>query len=458
MNISKTTIGAFAAFAAACSVAAEVPEVTAATMQQSTTSRLVTIGYTLVNAPAVVTLEVQTNANPSAAADDPGWTSIGGEAVWNATGDVWKKVGESGTFSGTITWRPDNSWPGFKVPANGARAIVTAWPLDNTPDYMVVDISGVPAADAVRYYPGVDFLPKSSYGQPGAAVTNNPAYKTTKILMRKIMASGVEWTMGSAANETQRYSVETPHVVTLTNNYYIGVFEVTQAQWKNVTPTSAATPQFTAEAEMRPMEKISYNEIRNSANKTANAAYNWPANPNASSFLGLLRTKTGLDFDIPTEAQWEFAARAGQGSGFWGDGSAIKNTDTDANLNNLARYLYNHGGTSTTPTLAPSVGGTAIVGSHRPNAWGLYDMQGNVWECCLDWYSDNITTFDGKVNINMSNSAQTLSGATGSTRVRRGGSWYHPAGNCRPAHRISVASDSQNADAGLRVVCTAGLQ
>jgi len=416
------------------------PQISNVRLAQNSISRRVTVQYDLDEA-AVVTMDVLTNG-----------VSIGGANIQNVGGDCFKKVAAGNNH--VVTWDPYLSWPDQKFGAGVVSVRMTAWALDNTPDYMVVDLA---AANTVRYYPGVDFLPGSTPGQKGA-VTNNPAYKTSKLIMRKIMASGVEWTMGSAAGETQRQSVETSHVVTLTNNYYIGVFEVTQAQWKNITPTSTATPQFTADAEMRPVEKVSYNEIRNSASKTANTAYNWPANPNASSFLGLLRTKTGLDFDLPTEAQWEFAARAGHGSGFWGDGSTIKNTDTDANLSNLARYLHNHGGTSTTPTLAPSVGGTAIVGSHKPNSWGLYDMHGNVWECCLDWYADNITTFDGKVNINPSNSAQTLSCATGSSRVRRGGSWYHPAGNCRPAHRISAAPDGQNADAGFRVVCTAGLQ
>ena len=425
--------------AAVCADPAD-PQISNVRLNQNSVSRRVTVQYDL-DETAVVTMDVLTNG-----------VSIGGENIQAVSGDCFKKVAAGNNHE--VTWDTYLSWPDQKFGAGVVSVRMTAWALDNTPDYMVVDLA---AANTVRYYPGVDFLPGSMPGQKGA-VTNNPAYKTSKLIMRKIMASGVEWTMGSAAGETQRQSVETPHVVTLTNNYYIGVFEVTQAQWKNITPTSTATPQFTADAEMRPVEKVSYNEIRNSASKTANTAYNWPANPNASSFLGLLRTKTGLDFDLPTEAQWEFAARAGHGSGFWGDGSTIKNTDTDANLSNLARYLYNHGGTSTTPTLAPSVGGTAIVGSHKPNSWGLYDMHGNVWECCLDWYSDNITTFNGKVNINPSNSAQTFSGATGSNRVRRGGSWYHPAGNCRPAHRISAAPDSQNADAGLRLVCTAGLQ
>ena len=308
-NIKKTTIAALAA-AATATLHAAVPQVTGVTMAQPSSGRTVTITYTLSDAPAVVTLDVQTNANTSAAADDPGWTSIGGEAIWNAMGDVWKRV-ETG--SRTINWRPDHSWPDHIVPDGGARAVVTAWALDNTPDYMVVDLA---AANTVRYYPGVDFLPGSAIGQKGA-VTNNIAYKTSKLVMRKIMARGVEWTMGSADGETQRTAEnETAHNVTLTNNYYIGIFEMTQAQWKNIAPDASAVANFTVDGDMRPMEKVSYVEIRKNDVSTyaqgnvANNTYRWPADPNPASFLGKLRNKTGLDFDLPSEAQWEFAARA----------------------------------------------------------------------------------------------------------------------------------------------------
>ena len=338
-----------AALAAATSAAlpAAVPEISGVTMTQAS-DRLVTITYTLADAPAVVTVDVQTNVTGDV------WASIGGEAVWNATGDVWKKV-ETGNR--TITWRPDHSWPDHKIADGGARAVLTAWALDNTPDYMVVDLA---AANTVRYYPGVDFLPGSEMGQKDA-VTNNPAYKTSKLIMRKIIASGVEWTMGSADGETQRNAAaETAHAVTLTNNYYIGVFNVTQAQWKNIAINSTAVSEFKVEGDMRPMERVSYNEIRNAVNTTtANTSYNWPAAPNPSSFLGLLRTKTGINFDLPSEAQWEFAARAGHGSGYWNDGSAIMNRDSDTNLNNLGRYGEdNPGGWNVTSSLGPSAGGT----------------------------------------------------------------------------------------------------
>ena len=439
-------LAAAAATSAALPLFAAVPEVTGVTMTQAT-DRLVTISYTLSDAPAVVTVDIQTNMTGNA------WESIGGEAVWNAMGDVWKRV-ETG--SRTITWHPDHSWPDHKIADGGARAVVTAWALENTPDYMVVDLA---AANSVYYYPAADFLPGSEMGQKGA-ITNNPAYKTSKLVMRKIMSRGVTWTMGSAAGETQRTAErEAAHPVTLTNNYYIGVFEVTQAQWKNSTATNTA--RFTVDGAMRPMEQVCYNEIRNASVNTrnANVSYDWPADPNPSSFLGLLRTKTGLDFDLPSEAQWEFAARAGNGSGFWGDGSEVLNSDADANLNNLGRYLGNNpAGTSDSPALAPAAGGTAIVGSYAPNAWGLYDMHGNVFELCLDWYERDLTAYGGRVNIDTSASAKTLSGGDGQWRVIRGGNWYYGAARSRSAFRDGTGADTRVYYTGFRLACTAGLR
>lgn len=470
MNIKKMTLAALVVATGAAM--AVMPEVSNVTMTQAA-NRLVTITYQLANAPAVVTLDIETNANPSAAANDPGWTSIGGEAICNAEGDVWKQVSGKATY--TITWRPDHSWKddvgnGFKIAANGARARVTAWPLDNTPAYMVVDISSAAEANTQKYYPSVNFLP--------GGILSNQDYRTTSLVMRKIMAKNVEWTMGSTTLETQRNAWrEATHKVTLTNNYYIGVFLVTQAQW-DLIQTSRAAPSYfnnATDRAMRPVEQVCYNEIRNAANSTtANTAYDWPANPNPGSFLGLLRTKTGIDFDFPSEAQWEFAARAGNGDTKWGDGSGILNTDKDENLDLLGRYERNGGkvqsGSSYTIP-AQSCGaenGTAIVGSYAPNDWGLYDTAGNVWEWCLDWYQENIATakdasdelYGGRVNIDPSNPANYLSGASasGANRVNRGGSWSNAAGNCRPACRSYGTPSTRLVNGGFRLACTAGLQ
>ena len=449
---------ALTALAAATSAAlpAAVPEASNVTMVQAA-NRLVTITYQLANAPAVVTLDVETNANTSAAADDPGWTSIGGEALWNATGDVWKKVSGKDTY--TIQWRPDLSWPDHKIEANGARAVVTAWALDNTPDYMVVDVSATGGAGTQTYYPAADFVP--------GGVTN-AEYKTSVLLMRKIMAKDVTWTMGSTTLETKRNATrETAHRVTLTNNYYIGVYEVTQAQWDLIQPSRLAPSYFNnaADRAMRPVEQVCYNEIRNAANSTtANTAHDWPNDPNPSSFLGKLRTKTGLDFDLPSEAQWEFAARAGNGDTKWGDGSGILNADKDENLDLLGRYERDGGKVQNGTSYANpaqscwATNGTAIVGSYAPNAWGLYDMHGNVWEWCLDWYADDITAHGGKVNIDPATPANTLSGASGANRVLRGGGWSFAAGSCRPAYRNDFTPTILYNIFGFRVLCSAGLQ
>jgi formylglycine-generating enzyme required for sulfatase activity len=452
MNIKKLTATTFVV-AISATLTAAVPEISGVTMTQAN-DRLVTITYKLADAPAVVTVDVQTNnANG-------GWASIGGEAVWNAMGDVWKKV-EIGNH--TITWRPDHSWPDHKIADGGARAVVTAWALDNTPDYMAVDVSDAAQPGTQTYYPAADFVP--------GGVTNG-LYKTTKLLMRKIMAKDVTWTMGSTTLETQNRQAarEATHQVTLTNNYYIGVYEVTQSQWSQVATNSTISANFTTERFMRPMEKVCYNEIRLKYNSNAAATADeiancsWPKKPNPSSFLGLLRSKTGLDFDLPSEAQWEFAARAGNGVGYWNDGSAILNTNPDDNLKLLGRYERNGGkvlsGTSYVDPAAScgATNGTAIVGSYAPNAWGLYDMHGNVWEWCLDWYADDITAHGGKVNIDPATPANTLSGASGANRVNRGGSWYGAAGGCRPAFRNYDAPATRNNSIGFRVVCTAGLR
>ena len=460
MNSQEKSILALAASVMSLAASATVPSVTSCTMEQPANARSVTITYTLADAPAVVTLDVQTNRTGAATALEADWVSIGGEAVCNAKGDVWKKVGSSGTFNGTITWRPDQTWAGHKIENNSARAVVTAWSLDNTPNYMAVDVSAGAQPNTQTYYPAADFVPGG---------VSNSLYKTTMLLMRKIMAKDVKWTMGSTPLETKRTSwCEATHQVTLTNNYYIGVYEVTQAQWDLIQPSRLAPSYFdnVADRAMRPVEQVCYNEIRNAANSTtANAAYNWPANPNPNSFLGKLRTKTGIDFDLPSEAQWEFAARAGNGDTKWGDGSSILNASTDANLNRLGRYestggrVWNGTSFSDPDRTCGATNATAIVGSYAPNSWGLYDMAGNVWEPCLDWREDNITANDGKVNIDPLAPEKTLSGASGEYRVIKGGGWYFGASACRPAYRALNSNPSeQSGGNGLRVVCLAGLQ
>ncbi len=462
MNPQKTITAMLAAGAAtfAFADAAIPPSVSDVTMAQGN-DRRVTITYALAHGPAVVTLDIQTNATPNAAASDPGWTSIGGEAVWNAMGDVWKKV--SGDAVHTITWRPDQSWPDHRIVDNRARAVVTAWALDNTPDYMVVDLD---VDSEVRFYPSAEFLPRAGFAQQGSAVTNNPEYKTSKLLMRKIEAEGIEWTMGSADGEKGRTAAsEAPHLVTLTNNYYIGVFEITKGQFRRIaTNSNAIVSSWSANDLVYPMDTVCYNELRTthghsgntsgSVTVTAGAGGTWPGAPSDDSFLGLLRLKSGLPFDLPSEAQWEFACRAGHYSGYWNDGSEIKGGNNDANLTPLASYFY------TGNAKAP-------VGSFKPSSNGLYDMHGNVWEICLDWYEDNIATatdtagktYGGRVNIDPDAPSYPLShSAAGSMRVRRGGAYASYASDNRSAKRAGRAPQTRTGYEGFRVVCAVGIE
>jgi formylglycine-generating enzyme required for sulfatase activity len=213
---------------------------------------------------------------------------------------------------------------------------------------------------------------------------------------------------------------------------------------------------------MRPVENIAYNEFRNSDYRTATCV--WPNPPTSGSFLDLLNARTGLDFDLPSEAQWEFAARAGNGDTRWGDGSTIVLTNEsgnrDANLALLGRYQFNavHSWWESTVDYACGAeDGTATVGSYRPNNWGLYDMHGNVLEWCLDWYQTDVTEYYGRVNVNIVDPVAPLSG-TASNRVLKGGAWSKVANQVRPAFRLSQSPSVRNGTTGVRLVCTAGLQ
>ena len=452
---------------------AVLPVVTSCEMSQPGGVGDVTVKYKFTGADAaVITLDVQTNAAGGA------WASIGGEAICNAQGEVWKKVARvSDDTEHVITWRPSRTWKdadgnGYRITAGGARAVVTAWALDNTPNYMVVDVSMAAQPNTQRYYPAVDFLPGSTPGQRGA-ITNNAIYRTHQMLMRKIMAKDITWAMGSSLESGRATDGrEDVHLVTLTNNFYIGVFPVTQTQWADVATNSGAVAAFT-EPEwkpMRPMERVSYNEIRNtfstssssSTKPAANTSHDWPNGPNPSSFLGLLRAKTGLDFDLPSESQWEFACRAGNGEGKWGDGSTIvltsesgaSGTAYDASLDRLGRYPYS----KIARDDVPSDLSTAPVGCFAPNSWGLYDMHGNVWEFCLDWYATDIGALCGEVNVSMSDSTQPRTDTTPTYRVARGGCFNQSAYANRSAQRTGQTPNSRNNNYGFRVVCRGGLQ
>jgi uncharacterized protein (TIGR02996 family) len=228
-----------------------------------------------------------------------------------------------------------------------------------------------------------------------------------------VLAEGVEMTfsfippggflMGSPEGEEGRDPNEIRHRVTLRRGYFLGVYPVTQAQWRAV--TGGDPSKFNGDG--RPIETVSWEDC--------------------VAFCEKLARKAGGLFRLPTEAEWEFAARAGTTTAYCtGDGlGAMKR----------AGWCSYHGGARE----------TKLVGQFEPNAWGLYDVHGNVWEWCSDRYGPYPC---GPVE-------DPGGCAGGEDRVRRGGSWLYGPRLCRSAYRSKNAPASRGGsigNVGCRVV------
>jgi formylglycine-generating enzyme required for sulfatase activity len=321
--------------------------------------------------------------------------------------------------------------------------VITLWATNNPPTYCAVSLVDTATA---RFYGSEDEVPF------GAA---DSRWKKDWLLLRKIPSTqGESVTLGSPDNEWARQDNEPPRSVSITRPFYLGVFEVTQRQWEMVgTRSKPSYWNNTTDWEERPVETVSYNEIRGATSGNPEVNVNWPLTGHAvlaTSFMGRLRTKTGgiLEFDLPTDAQWEYACRVGT-TGPWNNGIGASNSETDPNLALLGRCQYN-GGVSNSGTSWPqnclASNATAKVGSYLPNAWGLYDMHGNVWEWCLDWHVSSGTSLSGD------NPAGPMAG---SVRLQRGGSWDYGASNHRSARRGGNTPSTQINNLGLRVAAPA---
>jgi formylglycine-generating enzyme required for sulfatase activity len=413
MSITNKTKAALAATLGAATLGLAVPTVSDVTMQQIENTRQVQITYKLSGESAIVTLAIETNG-----------VSIGEEFVTRLSGDVNKVIAPDEVNTKAIIWQAGQDWP-ENVTTN-AKAVVTAWSLDNPPQVMVVDLNKGTAATAenpypITYYPSLNALP---YG------VTNTIYKDNSIVFRKIPNGST--TIGSGA---------TASAITLTKDYYMGIYEVTQGQFHRIMGGSMWATHFTHDPtrRFRPMEKIAYYQIRE--NNYNPISPNWPNSSQvySTSFMGRLRERSGYlnGFDLPTEAQWEYACRAGT-STFYGDGSGAAPHDgvsADGTVSNnfmkvLGRYKWNggfmDGGVTSPPATTGPDHGTAIVGSYQPNAWGLYDMHGNVVEWMLDKWDWSDKSPAG---------TNPKGGSAANSPVIKGGGWVSNAGGCSAHQR-----------------------
>jgi formylglycine-generating enzyme required for sulfatase activity len=221
--------------------------------------------------------------------------------------------------------------------------------------------------------------------------------------MKLVLIPKGTFTMGSPKSEAGRSDGELQHEVTISQDYYLGVYEVTQAQYEQVmgkNPSRFKGPR-------NPVEQVSWDDVVKFCERLSELPE---------------EKKAGRVYRLPTEAEWEYACRAGSKTAFsFGDNSE--------SLGDYAWFGDN------------SNGKTHPVGEKKPNAWGLYDMHGNVWEWCSDRYDDYPK---GAVT-------DPVGPKEGSYRVFRGGGWDFEAAFCRSAYRNGYSSLNRYYHSGFRL-------
>lgn len=322
------------------------------------------------------------------------------DRVANKTYTATKLSGDMALTAGThsLVWDMDAEGIAFK-----SADVVFKVACETTPaTYCVIDLS---AGFSATSYP-VTYL-----ASPPSGGFNVDAYKTTKIVLRRIPAG--LFIMGEDQSDES-------HGVYLTKAFFCGIFEVTQKQYQLVAGSNPCSSSSYGRGDTYPVHSVTYDKIRGSYNGAK-----WPSSSavDSNSFMGKLRARTGLDFDLPTEAQWEYACRARTTTTYyWGDWME----------DDFAWYKDN------------SSNKAHPVGTKIGNGWGLFDMSGNVWEMCLDWNGTLVYGRDPKGS------------SSGSYRVVRGGSWFSNADSCTSSYRnhIGPSGESSYFDCGFRLVRT----
>ena len=343
------------------------PQATLVSVTQSQSMREVIATYTL-DEPAIITFDVKTNG-----------VSVGKENFSEACGDVYRVIQptEQGEVR-TICWAAERACKGKQLSAGSVTFEVVAWATNAPPDYMVVSLT-----DKTGYPVGTRFYYTAPEQLPDGGVTNRK-YKTDYLVMRLIPARDAIFPMGLRWNTGNNVFY---HRVKLTNDFYMAVYELTQGQWSKVTGISPSlnvslswyTSFFGEDVaaayrdnEAVPIPQTRYTEFRGVTKTWQTDGHDVDSGCHIQKFRSVL----GIDtFDLPTEAEWEFACRAGTATERY-DGSAGGTAPVGIAWINEAGCRPSSG------LQIPQEVGLLI-----PNAFGLYDMLGNVPEMCLDYYN-----------------------------------------------------------------------
>ena len=260
-----------------------------------------------------------------------------------------------------------------------------------------------------------DVGPSNVPSTPGGRVQRGQDFTETAfgINMKMIYVEGGTFTMGCTSDQGGECdNDESPNRQTTVGSYYIGMLEVTQSQWEKVMGTNVTQQRNKANPDW---------PLRGTGADYPMYYVGWEE---AKEFCARLSRQTGRSYSLPTEAEWEYAARGGnkhEGTKYSGGWS----------IDDVAWYSGN------------SNSSTHPCGTKRSNALGIYDMSGNVYEWCEDWYGKQYLQYDNN---------NPKGASTGSCRVLRGGSWYYNARYCRVAHRNGITPGGRGSYFGFRVV------
>jgi formylglycine-generating enzyme required for sulfatase activity len=268
----------------------------------------------------------------------------------------------------------------------------------------------------------------------GVQATGRNVEITNAIGMKFRLIRPGRFLMGSPDREQDRSSDEHQHEVTLTRAFYLGVYPVTQAEWTSVMGSNPSHFQTRQTRQTLPSPWFSSEQIGNENVDFPVECVSWDA---AQAFLGKLNASHGMSgvrYRLPSEAEWEYACRAGTTSPF-SFGGVLQGDQANCDGN------YPYGTRSTGPYL----GRPSVVGSYGANGFGLSDMHGNVYEWCEDWYGEDY--------YSSSPSEDPAGPSSGFSRVLRGGSWRYGAYFCRSARRNFRVPAFSNRFLGFRVLC-----